>query len=362
MPSVMAANLGVWTNSNASATQHPLGLTHKDPLTSLGWTTDRETDRVGHFTSEAGGDVLKIDHSSRTSSMQQRSLPATSRPATTRRPAIRSDSQKVIEVRNRIFVGGLTEAINEDDLRGLFGRYGQINEVQIKARGGDQFRGFGFITFSRNAEAADALRDCLGEVHTLRGRKINVQAAFKRVDKVSVSPTPTPIAGPAGWMGGAPTPFGGGPGQLFPPTLPPLPLPVTFNPFYFGPPVLVNGMWLVGPGGPSAGGMPLPMGGGFMMPPLMEPDVMEWKPIPTAATPINSSALLGNDIINGGRSHCGGGGGAGAGEHGKLGESRMGSFGGDFQPIGTRSSATDTLNCGSHFTTQSLSAPWFLPN
>ena len=176
----MAANIGVW---NSAA--HPLGLSTKDSLTG-GWTRDaKPEDGVGPDKELFGGDPGH--HSSaphRTAASVRGLLTSRAAPPSLRRPPARGDNQKVIEVRNRIFVGGLTEAINEDDLRGLFGRYGHVVEVAIKARGGDQFRGFGFVTFSRNVEAADALRDGSGEVHTLHGRKINVQAAFKRVEKV----------------------------------------------------------------------------------------------------------------------------------------------------------------------------------
>lgn len=90
------------------------------------------------------------------------------------------------KVYNRIFVGGLNETINEDDLRALFGKFGDIKEVQLKDRGAkkdETRRGHGFITYKNKEQAAVALREGRGEVLEIRGIKLNVCQAIRRVGK-----------------------------------------------------------------------------------------------------------------------------------------------------------------------------------
>lgn len=88
------------------------------------------------------------------------------------------------KIHNRIFVGGLKETINEDDLRELFGKFGEIKEVQLKDRGAkndETRRGHGFITYKTREQAAVALREGRGEVLEIRGTKLNVCQAVRRI-------------------------------------------------------------------------------------------------------------------------------------------------------------------------------------
>jgi hypothetical protein len=147
------------------------------------------------------------------------------------------------KVYNRIFVGGLNETINEDDLRTLFGRFGEIKEVQLKDRGAkkdETRRGHGFITYKNKEQAAVALREGRGEVLVIRGIKLNVCQAVRRVGKQiggkgsdhsqhhgrseSLSPTPShgSLMGSAGGMGSS---MAGGFGQY------PGMMPYALNPY-----------------------------------------------------------------------------------------------------------------------------------
>lgn len=114
------------------------------------------------------------------------------RPAEFHRSRIHSGDYEEKKVYNRIFVGGLNETINEDDLRELFGRFGEVKEVQLKDRGAkdETRRGHGFITYKTKEQAALALREGRGEVLEIRGVKLNVCQAIRRIAKQSGRPEP----------------------------------------------------------------------------------------------------------------------------------------------------------------------------
>ncbi|GAV00633.1 boule [Ramazzottius varieornatus] len=99
----------------------------------------------------------------------------------------REDRQRIY-VRSRIFIGGLTDAINEDDLRDLFARLcpGETVEILIKQRGSSQFRGYGFATFKNKAVADKALLQGEGEKCSVKGVKLNMCQAFRREDPLKL--------------------------------------------------------------------------------------------------------------------------------------------------------------------------------
>lgn len=99
----------------------------------------------------------------------------------------REDRQRIY-VRSRIFIGGLTDAINEDDLRGLFARLcpGENVEILIKQRGSAQFRGYGFATFKNKLVADRALLQGEGEKCSVKGVKLNMCQAFRREDPLKL--------------------------------------------------------------------------------------------------------------------------------------------------------------------------------
>ncbi|XP_055356906.1 protein boule-like [Paramacrobiotus metropolitanus] len=110
--------------------------------------------------------------------LKSRQLPR--KPAPVRR--LRAANEKILEIKNRIFVGGLNKSINEDDLRELFGSFGEMLEVQIKLRGDENARGYGFVTFKTPSDTDKALRAGAGESLSIKGHKLVVQPAYRRVE------------------------------------------------------------------------------------------------------------------------------------------------------------------------------------
>lgn len=101
----------------------------------------------------------------------------------------------------KIFVGNLSFNTKEDDLRYDFKRYGEISDVYIpRAREDDRPRGFGFVTFTDQRDAEDAVRDMDGR--DIDGRRVTVNIAKARA----------PIGGGGGGRGGGYGDRGGGDG------------------------------------------------------------------------------------------------------------------------------------------------------
>jgi len=76
----------------------------------------------------------------------------------------------------KVFVGNLPYDYTEDDLHDIFGNSGTIEEaIVIKDRDTGRSRGFGFVTFSSENEAQDAIKDCHGKEHN--GRDLTVREA-----------------------------------------------------------------------------------------------------------------------------------------------------------------------------------------
>lgn len=60
----------------------------------------------------------------------------------------REDSSKANPTVKKIFVGGLKDVLEEEDLRKYFDKFGKIENVEvITEKGTDKKRGFGFVTF-----------------------------------------------------------------------------------------------------------------------------------------------------------------------------------------------------------------------
>jgi len=58
----------------------------------------------------------------------------------------------------KIYVGNLSYQSNEDDLKGLFSQYGEIDEIRvITDRNTGRSRGFAFVTFENSEGAQSAL-------------------------------------------------------------------------------------------------------------------------------------------------------------------------------------------------------------
>lgn len=99
---------------------------------------------------------------------------------------------------NKLFVGGLAWATDDDSLRSAFEAHGTVTDAKvITDRETGRSRGFGFVTFSSADEAAAAQQEMDGA--QLDGRGIRVNEAQERA----------PRGGGGGGRGG----FGGGGGR-----------------------------------------------------------------------------------------------------------------------------------------------------
>lgn len=81
----------------------------------------------------------------------------------------------------RIYVGNMPYSMNEDQLRELFGQYGEVTDVKvITDRDTGRPRGFAFLEMADDSarEAIDKLMD-----HEVDGRKLNVNEARPREDR-----------------------------------------------------------------------------------------------------------------------------------------------------------------------------------
>ena len=84
----------------------------------------------------------------------------------------------------KIFVGNLSQEVNEDELSTLFSEHGSVSNVTIVRDSSNQMsRGFGFVEMVRKVEAKKALRS-LNEFE-LKGQKISVNEAKPGRDKNS---------------------------------------------------------------------------------------------------------------------------------------------------------------------------------
>lgn len=82
---------------------------------------------------------------------------------------------------NKIFVGNLSYGANPADLEEAFKDFGNIQDVKIvRDRASGKSRGFGFITFTTDEEAKQALAMDGKEV---QGRKIRVNEARDKQDQ-----------------------------------------------------------------------------------------------------------------------------------------------------------------------------------
>ena len=81
-----------------------------------------------------------------------------------------------------IYVGNLSFEATEDDLREVFGRYGQVTSAKIiMDRDTGKSRGFAFVEMADNAAGAKALEELDG--YDLHGRGLKVSEARPRQDR-----------------------------------------------------------------------------------------------------------------------------------------------------------------------------------
>ena len=79
----------------------------------------------------------------------------------------------------KLFVGGLAWETTSEGLNAAFAQYGTVAEaVVINDRETGKSRGFGFVTFANEADAASAISGMNGR--ELDGRTVNVNEAKER--------------------------------------------------------------------------------------------------------------------------------------------------------------------------------------
>jgi RNA recognition motif-containing protein len=80
-----------------------------------------------------------------------------------------------------IYVGNLNFKVNEDDLRELFGEFGEVTSAKIildKYSG--RSRGFGFVEMANNSEGNKAIEELNGATYEDRVLKVNESKPKKR--------------------------------------------------------------------------------------------------------------------------------------------------------------------------------------
>jgi cold-inducible RNA-binding protein len=83
---------------------------------------------------------------------------------------------------NKLFVGGLAWATDDNALRQAFEGFGEVTDAKvIQDRDTGRSRGFGFVTFQSEADANSALEGMNG--NELDGRTINVNVARERAPR-----------------------------------------------------------------------------------------------------------------------------------------------------------------------------------
>ena len=75
-----------------------------------------------------------------------------------------------------IYVGNLSYSVTEDDLRSLFGEFGDLESVKIISdKYSERSKGFGFVEMPSNSEADKAIKALNGKF--IEGRNIKVNPA-----------------------------------------------------------------------------------------------------------------------------------------------------------------------------------------
>ena len=73
-----------------------------------------------------------------------------------------------------IYVGNLAFSVSEDDLRSLFGEFGDLESVKvISDKYSGQSKGFGFVEMPSNSEADKAIKALNGKFVSGRNIKVN---------------------------------------------------------------------------------------------------------------------------------------------------------------------------------------------
>jgi len=80
-----------------------------------------------------------------------------------------------------IYVGNLSFEVTEEDLKGAFSAFGQVESVKIiKDNYSGRSKGFGFVEMPDKSEAQSAIEGLQGK--DMKGRAINVNEARPRTE------------------------------------------------------------------------------------------------------------------------------------------------------------------------------------
>ena len=86
-----------------------------------------------------------------------------------------------------IYVGNLPYSVTEDDLRNMFGEFGEVSSVNIiNDQYTGQSKGFGFVEMSNEQEAEEAISKLNDS--SVQGRNVKVSQARPRKDNAPRSP------------------------------------------------------------------------------------------------------------------------------------------------------------------------------
>jgi len=86
-----------------------------------------------------------------------------------------------------LYVGNLAYTVTEDELRDVFGEFGEVTSVTlIKDKFSGRSKGFGFVEMPNNSEA-DAAIKAINE-RTVSGRKVKVNQAKPRGERPARRP------------------------------------------------------------------------------------------------------------------------------------------------------------------------------
>lgn len=81
-----------------------------------------------------------------------------------------------------IYVGNLPYSVSEDDLKNVFGEFGEVASVSIITdKYSGRSKGFGFVEMSNDSEASEAINS-LNE-SDLKGRNMRVNEAKPRTER-----------------------------------------------------------------------------------------------------------------------------------------------------------------------------------
>lgn len=95
---------------------------------------------------------------------------------------------QIDEEDRKLFVGGLPQECTQDDLKEYFGKYGELERVQLKMDPTTgRSRGFAFILFND----ANAMEQAAAEEHSIKGKKSTVKKADIKPGKIYLGKLPT---------------------------------------------------------------------------------------------------------------------------------------------------------------------------